>query len=301
MCKSVADSTPQQKSFPIAFLAPQGFNEAEVARSVRALETAGILVDVVRSVPPLDRISPAEYSALAIPALPEQAGVNGTNEAVLRLVQAMEAAGKPILYIPTPAPIAQDRPSAAGPARSFGLTKLWGESWQHWNAIDAPRLGAALAYYTLLSLAPLLVLVVSVAGVFFRRALIQSGLLWQVRSLTGNVGESIVRPVLESSRSTTGIIAGVIGILTLLLGASGVFLELRDSLDLVWGVKPPYGSGLWSLVKERLFAFLLVLGTGVMLSASILVSAILATPVRFFYGSCRNREPWRQVCRRSSR
>lgn len=166
------------------------------------------------------------------------------------------------------------------PPPAFSWKKLSAQSWRNWNAIDAPRLGAALAYYALLSLAPLLVLIVSIAGVLFRRALIRSGLLWQVRNLMGSVGAAIVRPVLQNSQSTTGIVAGILGALTLLLGASAVFLELRDSLDLVWGVKPPYGSGLRSLVKERLFAFLLVLGAGLLVSASLLLTTILGTPAR---------------------
>jgi len=269
----------------VAFLATQDLSQADLAKSIQALERAGIRADIITTAPqpasPANRVSPADYSAVAIPASLEQAGAIATNQTVLDFVQSMQVAGKPVLYVPVPGAAADGVPSGS-PAPPFSLKRLWAESWKNWNAIDAPRLGASLAYYTLLSLAPLLILIVSIAGVFFRRTLIQSGLLWQVQKLMGNVGTSIVRPLLETNRSTTGIIAGVLGILTLLVGASGVFLELRDSLDTVWGVRPQYGSGLWSLVRERLFAFFMVLGTGLVLSSSILLSAILATPVRFF-------------------
>ena len=275
----------------VAFLATQGLSEADLAKSIQALERAGIHAEVVTAAPPANgangaspasnqpavRVSPASYCAVAIPALPEQAGALADNPTVCEFVQSMQVAGKPVLYVPVPGA------ASAAPAGSQSLARslqhLWEASWRNWNAIDAPRLGAALAYYTLLSLAPLLVLMVSIAGVFFRRTLIQSGLMWQVENLMGNVGASIVRPLLDSSHAATGIIAGILSLLTLLVGASGVFLELRNSLDTVWGVRPQYGSGLMSLVRERLFAFLMVLGAGLVLSVSLLLTAILATPV----------------------
>jgi len=232
------------------------------------------------SAAPSDPVSPADYSALALSGAPDGAAAIGTSPAARDFLRSMQAAGKPILYVPVPGS-AVALPEPIRPAAPFSLKKLFAQSWQNWNAIDAPRLGAALAYYTLLSLAPLLVLVVSFAGVFFRRTLIASGLLWQVRNLMGDVGTKIIRPVLENSQPATGIIAGVLGMLTLLVGASGVFLELRDSLDTVWEVKPPYGSGLLSLVRERLSAFLMVLGTGLILSVSLFLTTLFATPVRF--------------------
>ncbi|HTX36986.1 MAG TPA: YhjD/YihY/BrkB family envelope integrity protein [Bryobacteraceae bacterium] len=273
----------------MAFFVPPDLSESELARSIHALEEAGIRIDVISvarvpaagvSAAPSDPVSPADYSALALSGAPDGAAAIGTSPAARDFLRSMQAAGKPILYVPVPGS-AVALPEPIRPAAPFSLKKLFAQSWQNWNAIDAPRLGAALAYYTLLSLAPLLVLVVSFAGVFFRRTLIASGLLWQVRNLMGDVGTKIIRPVLENSQPATGIIAGVLGMLTLLVGASGVFLELRDSLDTVWEVKPPYGSGLLSLVRERLSAFLMVLGTGLILSVSLFLTTLFATPVRF--------------------
>ena len=290
----MSDSAPSSDSQRMVFLQTLDLTESELTRSIQALESAGIRIEAIvrdsriaapngssvrgRHVVQADRASASDYSAVAVPESPGHAVPAETNTSAARFLEAMRAAGKLILYQQVP-------PKPAGPDRGttlrFGLRRLWADSWARWNAIDAPRLGAALAYYTLLSLAPLLVLIVSVAGVFFRRTLVQSGLVWQARNIMGDVGTSIVRPVLESTKSTTGIIAGILSILTLLVGASGVFLELRDSLDMVWEVRPPYATGLWSLVRERLFAFLMVLGTGLLLSVSILLSAMLATPVRF--------------------
>ncbi len=273
----------------VAFFAPPDLSESDLARSIQALEGAGIRIEVISAarapatgVPtaPAEPVSAADYCALALSGAPDGAAAIGTSAAARDFVLSMQAAGKPILYVPVPGS-AIAAPDAGQPAVPFSLQTLFADSWRDWNAIDAPRLGAALAYYTLLSLAPLLVLVVSIAGVFFRRTLIASGLLWQVRNLMGDVGTRIIRPVLENSKPATGIIAGVLGMLTLLVGASGVFLELRDSLDTVWDVKPPYGSGVLSLVRERLSAFLMVLGTGLTLSVSLLLTTLFATPVRF--------------------
>ncbi len=283
---------PARHNRRIAFLATQGLSEAGLAQAVQALEAAGIQIDVVDGAPQIvsengtasrlapHRVSVEDYCALALPASAQHNGAGVTSANAVHLLHTMEEAGKPILYVRLPADAVPAGPGR-GKVPGFHLKKLLAASWRRWNAINAPRLGAALAYYTLLSLAPLLVLVVSIAGVFFRRALIQSGLIWQVRNLMGDVGAGIVRPLLQHSQSASGIIAGVLGILTLLLGASGVFLELRDSLDTVWEVRPNYGSGAVSLVKERLFAFLMVLGTGLLLSLSILLTALLETPVRF--------------------
>ena len=287
----LADSEETAHIRRVAFFAPPDLSAADLRRSVRALESAGISVEVIAAAPPAgavtaagappDAISPADYSALALPALPEARAPIGPPPAIFQFVHSMQAAGKPVLYVPLPAAAVDGGPGADTSASRFSLKELLADSWTNWNAIDAPRLGAALAYYTLLSLAPLVVLAVSISGVFFRRALIRSGLLWQVRNLAGDAGAGLVRSVLENSKSATGIIAGVVGMLTLLLGASAVFLELRDSLDTVWAVKPPYRSGLLSLVRERLVAFLMVLGTGAVLSVSLLLTTVLATPVRY--------------------
>jgi len=260
----------------LALVALEGIPPAAIEQAVRSLEALGFEVDVIDQ-GAADPGAADRYSALAMPAARRRSGPS--NPLLAPLIESMNAAGKPVMYVSIPPPdaTADGRPSARG----FSLRRLLAESWQNWNAIDAPRLGAALAYYGMLSFAPLLVLMVSITGLFFKRTIIQSGLLWQVQVFVGDAGASIVRSVLEHAKVSTGIVAGSIGILVLILGASGVFLELRDSLDTVWGVAPSYGSGLLSLIRARAFAFLLILATGVLLSVAFLLSALLATPARF--------------------
>src|SRR5450631_3418658 len=106
-----------------------------------------------------------------------------------------------------------------------------------WSEINAPRLGAALAFYTTLSMAPLLVLSIEVAGLIFGRQAAQGRIVYQIQSRVGREGGAAIQALLlethKTSSGTAGILVAVTGIFMLLLGASGVFAELRDSLNLV--------------------------------------------------------------------
>jgi membrane protein len=279
----------------LAFLVTEGISESDLSGCMEALRGTGLNVEIIRakrsdegtsgqpaSGPErdLDRVSTSSYCALAIPGCVVPPEDMTAEAGALRFIQSMQAAGKPVIYVPLPARAAAKQGRTTSPP-PFSLKKLFAESLHSWLAIDAPRLGAALAYYTLLSLAPLMVLIVSVTSLFFKRTIVQSGLVEQVRQVMGDTGAGIVTSVLEHAKLSTGVIAGAIGILMLLVGASGVFLELRDSLDAVWGVTPQYGSGVFSLIRERAFAFLMIIGAGILLSLNLLMSAVLATPVRF--------------------
>lgn len=264
----------------LAFVATEGLSEPDLVKSVRALEQMGFRVDVIGAKPYGNHVkgnSSIEYCALAlsVPLLQDES--EHCNQQAREIVESTRSAGKPVLYVPVSATL-RERPSSSF---SVNVKRLAANTWQNWLAINAPRLGASLAYYTLLSLAPLLVLIVSITGLFFKRAIIQGSLTWQVEHLVGDAGASIVSSVLSNAKPSTGIVAGALSILMLGLGASGVFMELRDSLDIVWGVKPTYGTGLLSLVRARTFAFLTIFGTGLGFTVFLLLGAILATPARF--------------------
>jgi membrane protein len=132
-----------------------------------------------------------------------------------------------------------------------------------WNEIDAPRLGAALAFYTMISVAPLLVVSVGVAALAFGR-----------QAASGHIG-----------KPGRGIAATVVGFLMLLFGASAVFGELRDSLNTLWGVRPVVGSGLMGMIRYRFFSFALVMGIGFLLMVSLLFSAMIALLGKFLAGA----------------
>jgi membrane protein len=148
---------------------------------------------------------------------------------------------------------------------------------------NAPRLGASLAYYSLLSIAPLLILIVGICGIVFSKSTVEQDLLRQVQSLMGNAGAKTLETLIENARHTgSGIFATVIAFITLLFGASGVFNELRDSLNTIWEVPRRQSSGWRSMVWRRLVSFGMVLGLGFLLLMSLIASAALSVAERFF-------------------
>ena len=118
------------------------------------------------------------------------------------------------------------------------VTKILGEAARGWRKDNAPRLGAALAYYTLFSIAPLLVIAIAVAALVFGKDAAQGRIVAELSALLGEAGARALEETLESSRRpTTGALAALGAFFTLLLGATGVFGELKGSLNVVWDVR----------------------------------------------------------------
>ena len=160
----------------------------------------------------------------------------------------------------------------------FNLLK---ETIQEWREDGANRLAAALAYYTTFSLAPILVLIIAIAGLIGGREAAQTQTMAQVEDLLGAEGREFVQGMIESaSRPETGLLATFIGAVTLLFGALGVFGELQNSLNTIWEVKPKpaknFLDGIKRFVLKRLLSFTMVLGIGFLLLASLIISAALS-------------------------
>lgn len=141
----------------------------------------------------------------------------------------------------------------------------------------APRLSAALAYYTLFSLAPLLVIVIAIAGFAFDEATARQKIIAGLGEVLGPTGQKAVTEMIAnaSTRETTGIIATIIGFITLLLGASGVFGQLKDALNTIWDVKKDEG-GIGRMIRDRFLSFTMVLGTGFLLLVSLVITATVS-------------------------
>jgi membrane protein len=139
-------------------------------------------------------------------------------------------------------------------------------------------MGAALAYYTLFSLAPLLLIVISVAGLIFGEDAARGEITLQLRSLMGDAGAGAVQELLVSVRQPAeGSFATAVGLLLLLVGATTVFAELQDSLDRIWRVPARVPSNGWlALLRARLLSFGMILAIGFLLTVSLVVSAALA-------------------------
>jgi membrane protein len=163
------------------------------------------------------------------------------------------------------------------------VLKLLKSTAVEWDRREAARMGASLAFYSLLSMAPLLVLVVGICALRFGPARAQAQLLDQFRQMVGDQGARMLEVILKSTQHpAAGIIANVVGLGTLLFGASGVLIELRTALNHLWGVRPPeWSSGIRGIVKDRFLSFGMVLGIGFLLLVSLSISAALSTISNF--------------------
>ncbi len=158
------------------------------------------------------------------------------------------------------------------------------EVYGQWSSDRALTHGAALAYYTLFSLAPLLVLVIAVAGLAFGRAAAEGEIVGQMADLVGENGAQMIQGMIaRASAPATGIVAGAASILTMLFGASGVVGQLQSSLNEIWKAPPPAptSSAVRNALRRRAIALGLVLGVGFLLLVSLVVSAGLEALHRF--------------------
>lgn len=139
------------------------------------------------------------------------------------------------------------------------------------------RLGAALAYYSVFSLGPLLLIVVSIAGLFFGREAVSTALNGQLRGLLGPAGSQAVEAMLQGAGSqTSGTLAAVIGVLLLLAAALGVVVQLKDALNTIWETKEPEHSGVWTYLRTYLISFAGILGLGFLLAVSLVINTALS-------------------------
>lgn len=164
----------------------------------------------------------------------------------------------------------------------WALLKTTFNEWMDDNAL---RLGASLAFYTVWSIGPLFLVVISVAGLFFGREAAQGQVMESLRSLVGDAGvTSIEETIAHANASGHTVLASAFGVASLLVAASGVFAELKSSLNLVWGVTPKPGSFLLTL-KQRFLSMTMVLGTGFLLLVMLFVNAAWSAVAGHLRGS----------------
>lgn len=150
-------------------------------------------------------------------------------------------------------------------------------AFKEWNQDKAPRMAAALAYYTVFSLAPLLLLVIAIAGIFLGQEAAQGQILSQFQGLLGEQGAKTIQAAIENaSQSGGGFLASVISIVALLFGASGVFTQLQAALNSAWEVKAKPKLGFWGFIRSRILSFSMILVIAFLLVVSLVVSAGLA-------------------------
>ncbi|HUS06318.1 MAG TPA: YihY/virulence factor BrkB family protein [Bryobacteraceae bacterium] len=151
----------------------------------------------------------------------------------------------------------------------------------NWFDHKVPRLGASLAFYSMLSIAPLLVVVIAVAGFFFGRQAAEGQIVWQIQDLVGREGAEAIQAMLKGAhRPAAGALATFLGLMTLFFGASSVVAELRDALNTIWCVPTKRTGSSWrsivSTLRDRTMAFGVVLGVGFLLLVSLALNAALS-------------------------
>jgi membrane protein len=161
------------------------------------------------------------------------------------------------------------------------VRQLWSLFWEAvnaWSEDYAPSMGAALAYYTLFSIAPLLLIVIGVAGLVFGPDAARGEIFGQLRGLMGDDGAAAVEHLLQSAdKPQGGAIATITGVLMLLLGATSVFGELQNALDRIWRAPArKKSSGWWNLLRSRLLSFGMILGVAFLLMVSLIMSAVVS-------------------------
>jgi membrane protein len=151
------------------------------------------------------------------------------------------------------------------------------EAFTDWKDDQAPRLGAALAYYTIFSLAPLILIAVAIAGLVFGKDAAEGRIVDEIGGLVGESGARAIQGVVASAgKPASGILATIAGLAALLFGASGAFNELRQAMNTVWEVPEREGGGIKALIRDRILSFAMVLFIGFLLLVSLLLSAGLS-------------------------
>jgi len=170
--------------------------------------------------------------------------------------------------------------------RTPSPTQIWSlirETVAEWINDRASRKGAALAFYTVFSLAPLLIIAISIAGLFFGEEAARGEILVQMRDLLGPDGARAVQAVIENAAEpSTGIWATLVGLATLLVGATTALAELKDDLDEIWDAPPERIRGFWYLVRKRLLSVGMILALGFLLLVSLALSAVTAALSRLW-------------------
>lgn len=163
------------------------------------------------------------------------------------------------------------------------LPDLLQETFTEWLNDRAPRLGAALAYYTIFALAPLLLIIIAIAGLAFGEAAAQGEIVQHIEGVVGADGARALQTMLARARQpASGVLATLAGVGMLVVAASGLVVELQDALNTVFAAPPRPGLGVTAAIKDRLVSLALVIGIGFLMMVSLSLSVALAAVVAFF-------------------
>ena len=144
------------------------------------------------------------------------------------------------------------------------------------------KMSASLSFYAAFSLGPLLLIVISVAGIFYGEEAARGEISKQITYLIGKDGAEMIQTIVKgASNKVTGIFAGIVSIIFLIIGSIGVFLELQESLNTIWGIESRPGRGIWGFLKNRLVSFSMVVATGFLLMVSLIINSLIYLTYNF--------------------
>lgn len=165
------------------------------------------------------------------------------------------------------------------------FAKTIGNTFDEWKNDKTLKLGASLSYYTVFSLPAVLLIAIETAGLIFGAKAARSEVVAEFEGLLGKDGAQIIQTMIEGAgKSRGGLLASLIGIASLVFGATGAFTELQDSLNIIWKVKPKPDTGIAYTIRIRVIALLVVLGFGFFLLVSLVISALLSAYGKFLLG-----------------
>jgi membrane protein len=155
--------------------------------------------------------------------------------------------------------------------------QLFKQTYQEFNADKAPRLGAALAYYTIFSIAPILLIAIAIAGMVFGKEAAQHEITGQLQGLLGaSAAHAIEEMIKNAAKPKSGTIATIVGVITLIFGASGVFTQLKDALNTIWNVPPKESTGIMGMIRDKFLSISMVFGVGFLLLVSLVFDAAIS-------------------------
>jgi membrane protein len=173
--------------------------------------------------------------------------------------------------------MAAERPKRPAQARKRGIWPLLVQTFEDWKEDKATRLAAALAFYTALSIAPLLVVSIAISGLALGQEAARGEIVGELQGVVGAESARTIDSMIEgANKPRTGIIATVFGVLILLFGASGVFAELQGALNTIWEVEPKPRGGFWGVVRERFLSFAMVIVLAFLLLVALVMNSVLA-------------------------
>jgi membrane protein len=176
------------------------------------------------------------------------------------------------------------------------IVALAKETFSGWSEDKASRLAAALAYYTVFSIPPLLIITLAIAGIFLDEEAARGQIVGEISGLVGQDSADAIETMIQNaSQPGESVAAAVIGVVVLLFGASGVFGQLHDALNTIWEVEPKPGRGILGTIKDRFLSFTMVLGIAFLLLVSLVISAALAALDEFVVGLLPGTEAIMQV------